>query len=172
MALSIYRWLLCLYPASYRDEFSNEMARVFRDARSALPKTFYAKLGFYWREFPGLVSGAVSAHLDRLFGPAIPFPRFYMQPQFRFPRSTVFLMFVILAGVLMAIEQAKVIVNKLSYASLPHEVISIWNGLPWFLFWAVACPCVAVAAIWGVLFALRRTGMHRLDGMRNWAEHE
>ena len=85
-----------------------------------------------------------------------------MQPQFRFPRSTVFLMWVILAGVLLAIEKAKIIQVKYG----PQEVMAVWNSLPWFLFLFPALACVAVAAVWGLLFALRRTGMHRLDSVR------
>ena len=162
MALTVYCWLLCLYPGSCRHEFGEEMTCVFRDARSDLPPALVAKISFYRREFCGVLSSAVWAHFDRLFGPANPFPRFYMQPQFRFPRSTVFLMWVILAGVLLAIEKAKIIQVKYG----PQEVMAVWNSLPWFLFLFPALACVAVAAVWGLLFALRRTGMHRLDSVR------
>src|SRR6516162_10024983 len=99
--LTVYRWLLCLYPRSYRREFGDEMTSVFHDARIKLPPALTAKISFYHREFCGLLSGALLAHFDDVFGPA--FPRFYMQRQFRFPRSTVFLMCVILAGVVLAI---------------------------------------------------------------------
>lgn len=89
-----------------------------------------------------------------------------MQPQFRFPRSTVFLMCVILAGVLLAIEKAKTIEVKHG----PQEVMAVWNSLPWFLFIFPLLACGTVAAVWGLLFALRRTGMHRLDSMRTSRE--
>jgi hypothetical protein len=88
VALTVYCWLLCLYPGSYRHEFGEEMTSVFHEARSALPPALAAKISFYQREFSGLLSGALCAHFDRWFGPAIPFRRFDMQPQFRFPRST------------------------------------------------------------------------------------
>ena len=91
-----------------------------------------------------------------------------MQPQFRFPRSTVFLMCVILAGVLLAIEKAKTIQVKYG----PQEVMAVWNSLPWFLFIFPALACATVAAVWGLLFALRRTGMHRLDRMRTSQEQQ
>ena len=158
--LALYCWLLCLYPASYRDEFGEEMTAVFGEARSELPPTLAAKISFYRSEFCGLLSGALSAHFDRLFGPSVPFPRFYMQSQFRFPRSTVFLMLVILAGVVLAIEKARTIVSG------PHQVTSAWTLPPWFIFLFPALACAAVAAVWGLLFALRRTGMHRLDGIQ------
>jgi hypothetical protein len=96
VALTLYRRLLCLYPGSYREEFGEEMTSVFRDARGALPPALAVSVSFYGREFSGLLSGALRAHFGRLFGPALSFRRFYMQPQFRFPRSTVFLMLVIL----------------------------------------------------------------------------
>src|SRR6266403_297698 len=99
--------MLCLYPGSYRGEFAEEMTSVFRDACCALPPALAAKISFYRREFCGLLSGALCAHIGRLFGPALPFRRFSMQRQFRFPRSTVFLMCVILVGLVLAIHKAQ-----------------------------------------------------------------
>ena len=110
--LTVYCWLLCLYPRSYRREFGDEMTSVFRDARIELPPALAAKVSFYGREFCGLLSGALCAHFDRVFGPAISFPRFHMQRQFRFPRSTVFLMCMILASVVLAINKAVNIVEQ------------------------------------------------------------
>jgi hypothetical protein len=166
VTLTAYRCLLCLYPKSYRHEFGEEMKSVFREAQSDVPAAPAAKISFYLREFCGLLSGALRAHFDRLFGPGIPFPRFHMQSQFRFPRSTVFLMLVILAGVVLAIEQAKTIVK---YG--PHQVTSAWRLTPWFIFLFPALAFAAVAAVWGLLFALRRTGMHRLDGIQTSPEN-
>ena len=94
--LTVYCWLLCLYPRSYRHEFGDEMTSVFHDARIELPPALAAKVSFYGREFCGLLSGALCAHFDRVFGPAISFPRFHMQREFSFPRSTLLLMCVIL----------------------------------------------------------------------------
>ncbi len=169
----LYRNLLYLYPSSYRYEFGDEMTFVFVQALDDMrQRRFAARVSFSCREIAGLFTGALRTHLRQHFGfnDWLPFRRFDMRPGFRFPRSTVFLMWVILAGVLMAIEQAKVIVNKLSYGALPRDVISVWNGLPWFLFLAVALMCVSVAAVWGVLFALRRTGMQRLDDVQTGHE--
>ena len=166
MALTAYCWLLWLYPRSYRHEFGEEMMSVFCEARSELPSVLRTKISFYRREFCGLLSGALQAHFNRLFGPAIPFRRFDMQPQFRFPRSTVFLMWVILAGVLLTIEKAKTVQVKYG----PEGLMTVWNSLPWFLLLFPALACAAVAAVWGLLFALRRTGMHRLDTVGTWPE--
>ena len=90
-----------------------------------------------------------------------------MRPQYRFPRSTVFLMWVILAGVVLAIDKAKVVAT-----SGPHEVIVAWNSLPLFLLLFPALACAAVLVVWGLLFALHRTGMHRLDGVQAWPEQK
>ena len=56
MALTVYCWLLFLYPGSYRDELGKEMTSVFRDARNTLPPALAAKIRFYRREFCGLLS--------------------------------------------------------------------------------------------------------------------
>lgn len=168
---TVYCWLLCLYPESYRADFGEEMTAVFRDAHRALPPAPGSRIRFYRREFCGLLSGALRAHFEPLFGPSIPLKRFSMQPQFRFPRSTVFLMGVILAGLMLAIHKAQDIVQM--KPSLPAATATAWGPALWGLLFALALILAAVAAVavWGVLFALRRTGMHRLNDMRTWAEH-
>ncbi len=154
--LKIYRWLLCLYPGSYRDEFGEEMTSVFREARSAPPTARAAKLTFYGREFRGLLSGALIAHLDRLFGPAIPLRRFYMQPQFRFPRSTVFLMLVIFAAVVLTIAEAASVAGGLA----------VWPSLVSVLAFMLLTMCAAAVVAWGILHSLRRSGVHRLENVQ------
>jgi hypothetical protein len=166
--LTVYCWLLYLYPESYRHEFVEEMTRVFREAQSDVPQSLPAKLSFYRREFCGILSGALRAHFDSLFGPDVPFRRFYMQSQFRFPRSTVFLMCVILAGVMLAIEKAKIVVQMKE--GLPLETVAVWHPLFWLYPFAVVLA--VVGAVWGILFALHRTGMHRLDRMRAWPDQK
>ena len=166
--LTVYCFLLSLYPRSYRDEFGEEMTCVFREAQSDVPQSLAAKLSFYRREFCGILSGALRAHFDSLFGPTVPFRRFYMQPQFRFPRSTVFLMLVILAGVMLAIEKAKIVVQM--NEGLPLETVAVWHPLFWLYPFAVVLA--VVGAVWGILFALHRTGMHRLDRMRAWPDQK
>ena len=85
--LTVYCWLLCLYPKSYRHDLGEEMTMVFCDARNALSPALAVKIGFYRREFYGLLGSALRAQFNRLFGASIPLPRFCMQPQFRFPVS-------------------------------------------------------------------------------------
>ncbi len=154
--LTVYCWLLCLYPASYRDEFSQEMASVFRDARSALSRSLAARISFYRREFCGLLTGALVAHFDRLFGPAIGFRRFYMQSQFRFPRSTVFLMLVIFAGTVLTIAKAASVAGGLA----------VWPSLVSVLVFMLLTMCVAAVVVLGILHSLRRSGVHRLENVQ------
>ena len=156
VALTIYRWLLCLYPGSYREEFAEEMTSVFRDAGSELPPRLVAKISFYGREFCGLVSGALRAHLDRWLGPAIPLRRFYMQPQFRFPRSTVFLMLVIFAGTVLTISKAASVAGGLA----------VWPSLVSVLAFMLLTMCTAAVIVWRILHSLRRSGAHRLENVQ------
>jgi len=168
VAHTVYCWLLRLYPASYRDEFGDEMTSVFRAAQGEIPLAAASKLSFYRREFVGILSGALQAHFDCLFGPTVPFRRFYMQPQFRFPRSTVFLMLVILAGVMLAIEKAKIVVQMKE--GLPLDTVAVWHPLFWL--YPLAVVLAIVGLVWGILFALRRTGVHRLGRIRAWPDQQ
>jgi hypothetical protein len=161
MALTFYCWLLCLYPGSYRKEFGEEMASVFREARSALPRTTAAKASFYRREFCGLLLGAMWAHFDRLFGRAMPFSRFAMQPQFRFPRSTVFLMVVIFVGVILTIAKAMSV--SAAYGAAPG---SVWPSFISIFGFMSVVLCAAAAVVWGILHKLRRSGAHRLENVQ------
>jgi hypothetical protein len=79
VALTVYCWLLWLYPRGYREEFGEEMMFVFRDSRGALPPGLAVSIRFYVREFCGLLSGALRARFDRLFGPAASSGRFDMR---------------------------------------------------------------------------------------------
>ena len=158
MALTVYCWLLCLYPGSYRGEFAEEMTSVFLDAQSTLPPALAAKISFYRREFCGLLSGALCAHFDRLFGPAIPFRRFDMQPQFRFPRSTVLLMLVIFAGTVLTIAKASSIAGA--------RPGSVWPSFVSVVALMLLTMCTAAAVVVGILHALRRSGVYRLENVQ------
>jgi hypothetical protein len=157
IVITVYCWLLCLYPGSYRHEFGEEMASVFCQARSELPPVLPAQIRFYRNEFCGLLSGALCAHLDRLFGRAIPFRRFNMQSQFRFPRSTVFLMLVIFAGVVLTIAKASSIAGDTSG--------SAWPSLVSVMALMLLSMCTAAAVVVGILHTLRRSGVHRLENV-------
>ena len=156
--LRLYQSLIYLYPAAYRNEFGLEMTSVFAQARHDIRGQSLLRRGFFYaREAGGLLSGAARCHLGYVPGDDwTPFRRFNMNRQFRFPRSTVVLMCVILAAVTFAIEKAQHIQADRTGAQLRTETAE-----PLILTFIVVYVAAAVA--WGILFALRRTGLHRLD---------
>ena len=155
--LALYRSLLRLYPEDYFREYGAEMTWVFAHANEAeLRKKLPARLPFYTRELIGVIGGAVR---QRLFAGCNWNRRLNMRPEFRFPRSTVILMWLILAVLLMAIAEAKHI--ALAYG--PAETKSVWSMLPWFIVGVMMVVFGAGSAAWGILYALRRTGVHRME---------
>jgi hypothetical protein len=166
--LVLYRSLLRLYPAAYLREYGGEMTLVFAQAQTdAREKTLRARVSFCWREVTGLLAGALR---QRVFGPhhCGGIRRFGMRPEFRFPRSTVFLMSVILAGVVLAIDKANTVVQMKE--GLPAGTVEAWYPMLWGLLCALALVVAAVAVGWGILFALRQTGMHRLGNVETWPQ--
>jgi hypothetical protein len=162
--LSFYRWLLYLYPSLYRREYADEMISVFRDAQADVSDgSFGERIGFRARETWGLLGGAVEEHIRIIAGSdqSISFTRFNMRPEFRFPRSTVVLMSIVFAGVILALEKANTIQVKYAAGSG-----SIWPSLPWFLGLTLLFTCATVMVVWGILFALGRTGVHRLANIQ------
>ena len=162
--LTLYRWLLYLYPSLYRREFADQMVSVFRDAQADVSAgSFGERISFRARETWGLLAGAVQEHIRVISGSyqLISFARFDMRPEFRFPRSTVFLMSIIFAGVMLAMEKANTIQVKYGAGSG-----SIWPSLPWFLGLTLLFTCATVMVVWGILFALGRTGVHRLANIQ------
>lgn len=73
-------------------------------------------------------------------------------------------MCVILAGVVLAINKAVDVVQLKQH--LPRGSNAAWEPMLGALLLIVTSLVAAVAAVWGVLFATRRTGMHRLEGMQ------
>ena len=162
--LSFYRWLLYLYPSLYRREYADEMISVFRDAQAEVSTgSFGGRISFRARESGGLLAGALQEHIRIISGSyqLISFTRFDMRSEFRFPRSTVFLMSIIFVGVMLAMEKANTI--QVKYAA---GAGSIWPSLPWFLGLTLLFTCATVMVIWGILFALGRTGAHRLANIQ------
>jgi hypothetical protein len=169
--LTIYQSLLRLYPSPYRQQFAEEMIAVFRDIDAeAHQKGSVAAVKLYLREIGGLFRGAIAEHARRILGSHMPFPlssrRFTMRSSFRFPKSTSFLMTVILAGIVLAIEKAEAI-----RAALPDDIAPagpMWAphvGILTTIALTFLLVYVAGAVGWIVLFALRRSGMHRLSEM-------
>lgn len=88
-----------------------------------------------------------------------------MRSEFRFPKATVVLMSVILAAILFAMDQAKAIQSAMSSVTPP--VVGPIRSADFSLFLplllALGAACVAGALGWAILFALRRSGIHRLS---------
>lgn len=162
--LSFYRGLLYLYPSLYRREYGDEMVCVFRNAEAdARAAGIKERFSFRVRETLGLVAGAARERVRSVTGnyPSISFRRFEMRREFRFPRSTVFLMSVIFAGVILVMEKANTIM--VTYAAGGG---SIWPSLPWFLGIAFSLTGTVAVAVWGIRFALGRTGAQRLENLQ------
>src|SRR5215210_304730 len=63
--MALYRWLLCLYPASFRYEYGEEMRRMF--ARRLSDATGVAGRAALWLRTVGeIVSNAALVHADLL----------------------------------------------------------------------------------------------------------
>jgi hypothetical protein len=164
----IYQWLLNLYPTDYRREYAAEMTGVILESQQSLSnKGFAERLHFCVRETAGLLCGAGREHLRLLLGSQgwAPIRRFDMRPEFRFPRSTVFLMTLVLAGVVLAIEKATKI--ELSYGG---TLGTVWPALPVFFVFMLFTMSALALCVWAVLFALRRTGMPRLADIQPWPD--
>jgi len=87
-----------------------------------------------------------------------------MRTEFRFPKTTAVLMTIILAGVVMIIQRGEAIQQSLPYTNPPvgpiHPVHS--TLLPGVVF-GLAFFYAAGLIGWVILFAMRRSGVHRLD---------
>ena len=165
--LRIYRLLLYLYPAVHRVHFGDEMAAVFMDVQAETEKKgMFARGALCVRETAGLLAGALQQHVRALGGIPdwLPFPtrRFTMRTEFRFPKSTAVLMTLILAGIIVAMEKARVIQNSLSQGTplVPLEAahFTFFPTIALLLVFFYAAGLVG----WAILFALHRSGMHRL----------
>jgi len=166
----VYRKLLALYPIEYRQRFGEEMVDVFLDVRAH--KTHQGPLdqsAFWVRELIGLVNGALRERLRSIgaqSGLSLYTRRFVMRDGFHFPKTTTILMTIILAGVVLAIKRGEDIAASLPHVSPPIGPIQpthsiLLPGIPIML----AAFYVLGLAGWGILFALRRSGVHRLDDM-------
>ena len=169
-SLSLYRYALRLYPAFHRDQFREEMIAVFRELQAeTAAKGMLARSRFCVRETAGVLAGALREHW-RALGPEdvwlwFPTRRFTMRTEFRFPKATAVLMAIILGGVMLAIQKGENISASLRGAVNPpigpiHPTHSVLLGgvvLGFLFFYA------AGLIGWAILFAMRRSGVHRLD---------
>ena len=169
--LPFYRALLHLYPAAYRHEYGDEMMNVLSDVQREIRKK-NAMTGFFFatREAGGLLSGALQEHLRSVAGSydngIFSLRRFGMKSEYRFPKATVGLMMATLAGVMLAIEKARAI-----SASVPHinplvgPIKSVQATVAQTMMGVLVWAIVSGAIGWGILYALRRTGVQQLSQM-------
>lgn len=87
-----------------------------------------------------------------------------MRNGFRFPKTTIVFMALILGGVLTAIKKGLDIATSVPNVNPPlpihiqpvHSILS--GGMPLFFAFFYAAGLIG----WAILFALRRSGVHRL----------
>jgi hypothetical protein len=169
--ITVYRNLLRLYPAEYRELFGEEMIAVLLDVRAEnASRGFITRVRFYVREIAGLIGGALREHLlvgtDAHVGLSLSTRRFAMRNGFRFPKSTAALMTVILLGAILAIRKGEAIAYSPPHVDpqlppihpMPSDLLS---GIPFFFLFFYAAGLIG----WAILFALRRSGVHRLAEM-------
>ena len=174
--LTVYRQLLRLYPAAHRQQFGEEMLKVFVELRAGIAqKRFFTRAMFCLREILGLIGGACGEHMRCLLGPDSELPlttfplrtrSFLMRNGFRFPKTTAVLMTLILCGVVLAIKRGEEIAISLSHvnpAIVPIQPAhsTMLTGLAFFSIFFYSAGLVG----WAILFALRRSGVHRLAQM-------
>jgi hypothetical protein len=168
-SLSLYQLALRLYPAFHRVQFGEEMIALFRELQAeTATKGTLARSRSCVREIAGVVAGALRErwrvmggdHVLLLFSNR----RFTMRTEFRFPKATAVLMTIILAGVVLAIQRGEAIHASLPYANPPvgpiHSVHStLLPGVVIGLAFFYAAGLIG----WAILFALHRSGPHRLE---------
>jgi hypothetical protein len=173
---SLFRSLLYLYPAAYRREYGEEMIGVLLEVRGEQRrKGLLALAATYFRETAGLLQGALHEHTRRIlcpygfsnFSPR----RLTMRSEFRFPKSTVALMTIILLAVALTIDKAKSIEASVAPSSTYVGPIQAEHFTIVGTFLIVfVLACVMAAMVWAVLFALNRSGIQRLSQLNPSAD--
>ena len=167
--LAVYRTLLRLYPAEHRELFGEEMLAVLVEERGEnAQRQLFSRGRVVMRETSGLLLGAIrerfrgltqiQAELSFVTG------RFAMRNGFRFPKTTIVFMALILGGVLTAIKKGEDIATSVPNVNPPlpvhiqsvHSILS--GGMPLFFGFFYAVGLIG----WAILFACKRSGVHRL----------
>src|SRR5215469_6940223 len=100
--LTLFRCLLRLYPTSWRRDFGDEMASTFERSQNSLPAGLAPRIHFYWREFSGLLAGALRARVGRIDADALVLSgAIRPQPGFRFARAALVMMLMTFAAVVL-----------------------------------------------------------------------
>ena len=94
-----------------------------------------------------------------------------MHSEFRFPKATALLMTLILAGTVLTIEKAQAIRASVPDVNPPVGPIQPehFTFLPIVLLMFAAAYAAGLIG-WAILFALKRSGIHRLSGMQDSAK--
>jgi len=167
--ITVYRSLLRLYPAEYRRVFGEEMLAVLSEECDQLAsRRSLARVRLFLREAGGLIGGAVREQLRGFLQieQELSFTtgRFAMRNGFRFPISTIIFMALILGCVLTAIKKGQDIASSVPNVNPPlpihiqpvHSILL--GGMPLFFGFFYAAGLIG----WAILYALRRSGVHRL----------
>jgi hypothetical protein len=156
--LSLFRCLLRLYPADFYREFAEEMTSVFcQRGRDVRDQGLKVRALFLGREFWGMVTGALR---EKFTGDS--FRRFDMR-SFKFPRATLIVMLVTLVNVGVALDRARQI-------SVGGSTEPVWWGIPG-VFGAMLVVTVILGLVgYGILWALRQSGVRRLSSIKTWPQ--
>jgi len=174
--LALFRSLLWLYPAAYRQEYGEEMLAVLREVQTEdRVKHRLDRALSCSHEAAGLLRGALQEHLRAIYAPqgfsVFSSRRIAMRSEFRFPKTTVVLMTLILLAVMAAIEKAKAISQSVPHSSTPVGPLQPpYVSIVPALLMALAGVCVCGGLVWAVLFALHRSGTQRLCDLKPSAE--
>lgn len=169
-----YRLLLRLYPGGYRNEFGDEMATVFDASYAdAYTRGISVRLRFLLRECAGVMAGACDEHLRALgFSPDwfLTSRRFNMRSNFRYPRTTIVLMILILGIVIGIIEKARGIMLAMAHTNA--AVRPLIDPVPFpsatGIIEILMITYIIGASVWAIVFAFRRSGVHRLSAAETW----
>ncbi|MGH9524502.1 MAG: hypothetical protein ACRD3E_18420 [Terriglobales bacterium] len=172
---TLYRWLLRLYPCAFRLEFGAEMELVFADAMAASEKAGrWPTATFLTREFGGLIGGAVRERLNTDLSEAM-VRRFTMsRNRFRFSWAAIGFMTLTLAIVLYIIREGRTIAGAMAgktYTFEGHTYTFYGTGHISFLQtfgFAFSVTVVLVLIVMAAMFALHRSGVHRLEEAKTW----
>jgi hypothetical protein len=166
--LTVYQQLLRLYPAEHRRQFGDEMLAVLSEKQfETVDNRLIERAVICIRETSGLLTGALRENLRTLTGTqkwlAFPTRRFNVRNEFRFPKATAVLMMIILAGIVLALEKARVIQESFSNGNPPVVPMEAAH-LTFFPTLALLLVIFYAAGLvgWAILFAFRRSGVHRL----------
>ena len=94
-----------------------------------------------------------------------------MRSEFRFPKSTVALMTIILLAVALTIDKAKSIEASVAPSATyvgPIQAEHFTIVGTFFIVFVLACALAAI--VWAVLFALNRSGIQRLSQLKPSAD--